>query len=93
MFFIVASTDLERAQIMLRRIRDRLDRSVELRMNSTIDVSARGIWLPNRTGTGKLEDLVQEVAGRVTEMALSADGQQQQPENTREAPATAASSW
>jgi anti-sigma regulatory factor (Ser/Thr protein kinase) len=86
MFFIVASTDLERAQIMLRRIRDRLDRSVELKMNSTIAVSARGIWLPNRTGTEKLEDLVKEVADRVTEMALAADGQREETPIGEEGP-------
>lgn len=97
MFFIVASTDLERAQIMLRRIRDRLERSVELKMNSTIKVSARGIWLPNRTGTEKLEDLVQEVADRVTDMALTADGPRaEKPIGQEAAPAQApagASSW
>jgi signal transduction histidine kinase len=97
MFFIVASTDLERGQIMLRRIRDRLDRSVELKMNSTIEVSARGIWLPNRTGTEKLEDLVQEVADRATEMALAADGQREETPIGEEAtPAqtpAGASSW
>ena len=82
-FFIVASTDLERAQIMLRRIRDRLDRSVELKMNSTVTVSALGVSMPSRTGAEKVEALVKEVADRVTEMALGTRGQCPQQQSRR----------
>ena len=89
MFFIVASTDLERAQIMLRRIRDRLDRSVELKMNSNVEVSARGIWMPTRTGSETLDAMVREVAERVTDMALTAAGLKPESEDgTRHEAAT-----
>jgi hypothetical protein len=60
-------------------------------MNCTVEVSARGVWLPNRTGTETVEDLVQEVADRVTEMVLSADRQHEQSEGSRDATAVEAS--
>jgi GGDEF domain-containing protein len=72
-FFILASTDLEHAQLMLRRIRERLAGLPDLAASGTVTVSAKSIWLPTRSGDSSLEELAAAVAERITRSAKSAD--------------------
>lgn len=67
-FFILASTDLEHAQLMLRRIRDRLSGLPDLHSSDTVTVSARGIWLPTRSGDNSIQELAAQVAERITRL-------------------------
>jgi phosphoserine phosphatase RsbU/P len=69
-FFVVASTDLERAEIMMKRIREQL--GPILKVAGVLKVSAMEVPLPS-AGDGKpLEDLVQAVADQITETAMLA---------------------
>ncbi len=68
-FFVVASTDLTRAEIMMTRIRSQLGKLAELKASAEIAVSASAIPLPDTAAGQSLEQQVQEVADRVTEMA------------------------
>ncbi len=71
-FFVVASTDLDRSAIMLKRIQDQLQKMDELRTSGTFEVSVAEVPLPD-TGEGvSLYLQVQEVAERVTAMANDA---------------------
>jgi len=67
-FFVVASTDLERAEIMMTRIRGQLGRSEELQALGEVKVSATAVPLPSQPSDTPVEALVQQVADRVTEM-------------------------
>jgi len=67
----VASTDLERANIMMARIREQLGKTPELNGTGELEVSASTVRLPEGAGQS-LEGQVQEVAGTVTEMIRSA---------------------
>jgi hypothetical protein len=73
-FFVVASTDLERSAIMLKRIREQLQKMEELNSCGTFDVSAMEIPLPDASDGVSLYLQVQEVAERVTTMAKDALG-------------------
>jgi len=77
-FFILASTDLEHAQLMLRRIRERLAGLSELASCGSVSVSARGIWLPTRSGETSLEELTAQVAEKITRLARAADAQSEE---------------
>lgn len=68
-FFILASTDLEHAQVILRRIRERLSDLPGLASPGTVTVSAKGIWLPTRSGDALLSELTEQVAERITRLA------------------------
>ncbi|MFZ0287299.1 MAG: ATP-binding protein, partial [Terriglobales bacterium] len=69
-FFVVASTDLERAGIMMARIRGQLERSPDLRASATLSVSAVPM---NFTAPpdASLDQQVRLVAGCVTEIVLA----------------------
>jgi len=69
-FLVVASTDLERAKIMMGRIREQLGRVPDLNGTGELEVSASAVRLPDGAGRS-LEEQVQEVAGAVTEMIHS----------------------
>jgi sigma-B regulation protein RsbU (phosphoserine phosphatase) len=73
MFFVVASTDLERANIMMTRIREQLEKAGELKTSGKLSVSARAVPLPG-FDSGSVEEQVYEIANRVTEMVRSALG-------------------
>jgi phosphoserine phosphatase RsbU/P len=73
-FFVVASTDLGRSAIMLKRIREQLQKMEELNSCGTFDVSAMEIPLPDASDGVSLYLQVQEVAERVTTMAKDALG-------------------
>ena len=71
-FFVVASTDLTRAEIMMTRIREQLGQHPALKAGGEVEVSSTAIPLPDRDTGQTLEKQVQEVADRVTEMARAA---------------------
>jgi signal transduction histidine kinase len=73
-FFVVASTDLERSDIMLKRIREQLQKMEDLNTGGTFEVSALEIPLPDTSEGVSLYLQVQEVAERVTTMAKDALG-------------------
>jgi hypothetical protein len=69
-FFVAASTDLERAQVMMKRIREQLEAGAGFKAAGVLKVSATAVLLPS-TGDGKpLEELVRAVADRITETAM-----------------------
>lgn len=71
-YFVVASTDLERAEIMMRRIREQLEKVPDLSTTGKLRVSASAVPFPDPAANQTLEESVQEVASRVTEMACLA---------------------
>lgn len=70
-FFVVASTDLARAEIMMTRIRGQMGQLEELKDSGEFEVSASEVSLPTATGDS-LRQQVQKVADRVTEMVQKA---------------------
>ncbi|MGB7148287.1 MAG: hypothetical protein WBD45_03995, partial [Terriglobales bacterium] len=64
-FFVVASTDLTRAEVMMARIREQLSKVRELKATAELKVSAVAIALP---ATGTLDQRMEAVANQVTEM-------------------------
>jgi signal transduction histidine kinase len=73
-FFVAASTDLERAEIMMKRIREQLEGMAGFRGAGVLNVSASAVTLPSREEGRPLEELVRVVADRITETAMSALG-------------------
>jgi signal transduction histidine kinase len=65
--FVVASTDLERANIMMTRIREQLGRVPELNGPGQLEVSALAVPLPDPGAGHSLDEQVQQVAARVNE--------------------------
>jgi sigma-B regulation protein RsbU (phosphoserine phosphatase) len=72
MFFVAASTDLERAEIMMKRIREQLGSCPELKASGVLKVSASAIELPDRDSEESLETQVREVADRITQTVMPA---------------------
>jgi signal transduction histidine kinase len=68
-FFVVASTDLTRAEIMMTRIREQLEKQPDLKASGEVEVSARAVALPDPAAGAALEQQVQDIAQHVTEMA------------------------
>jgi signal transduction histidine kinase len=71
-FFVVASTDLERAEIMMTRIRGQLDKFEELKSGGLFAVSASAVLYPDGRAGQSPEAQVAVVADRVTEMLRAA---------------------
>jgi signal transduction histidine kinase len=71
-FFVVASTDLKRAEIMMTRIRGQMGRVQELNADGQFEVSASVIPLPEPGSSECLETQVQQLAERVTGMVRTA---------------------
>jgi hypothetical protein len=71
-YFVVASTDAERVEIMLARIRGQLAKLDELNACGKFTVSASPVLLPSETAEYSLEQQVGEVAECVTGMARAA---------------------
>jgi hypothetical protein len=67
-FLVVASTDLDRAEIMKTRIREQLGKVADLNGTGTLEVSALAVPLPDRGAGQSLEQQVHEVGRVVTEM-------------------------
>ena len=68
-FFVLASTDLERSQIMMTRIREQMDKLPDLKACGTLEVSAVAVPRPDLPAETSLELQVEEVAKRFTEIA------------------------
>lgn len=71
-FFVVASTDLERAEIMMTRIRGQLGKLEDLNTHGTFEVSAINVPLPDASGQRPLEEQVRAVADQVTTLTQNA---------------------
>ena len=71
-FFIVASTTLQRTEIMMARIREQLERCPELKASGVFSVTSSSLELPPAEGEVQLEKLVQQVADRVTDTVVLA---------------------
>jgi signal transduction histidine kinase len=69
-FFVVASTDVQRAGVMTARIREQLERVAELQSKCTVTISTLPIELPAERGE-TLDRQVQTVADCVNEMILA----------------------
>jgi len=78
-FLVVASTDLERAEIMTKRIREQLGRVAGLEGTGELQVSASAVPHPDPGANRSLQDQVQEVACTVDEMVRTVlEGKQEQ---------------
>jgi hypothetical protein len=69
-FFVVASTDMERVEIMLTRIREQLGALPQLKASGTLTVTAKPLPLAAVAEARTLDEQVQRVANEVTEMAM-----------------------
>jgi signal transduction histidine kinase len=70
-FFVVASTDLERAGIMMARIRGQLERNQELQASASLLISAVPVDFAPPLADVSLDQQVHTVADRVTEMIMA----------------------
>jgi len=66
-FFVVASTDLSSAEIMMARIREQLSNVRDLKTTGQLKVTAAAVPLPDPLA-GTLEQRIAAVAHKVTEM-------------------------
>jgi signal transduction histidine kinase len=73
-FLVAASTDLERAEIMMKRIREQLEAGAGFQAAGFLKVSAKAVPLPSPE-EGSLEVQVQKTADRITEMAMLTESQ------------------
>ena len=73
-YFVVASTDLERANMMMTRIREQFGKCKGLQVSGQVTVSAVPVPIPQHEGDDSPEAQVQKVADCVTELILSALG-------------------
>ncbi len=80
-FFVAASTDLDRAEVMMKRIREKLAAGAGLKAAAVLKVSATAVPLPSTEDGKPLEELVQAVADRITEMAMLALASKPAPES------------
>ena len=71
-FFVAACTDVERATIMINRIRGQLEAGAGFKAVGALKISATAVPLPSREDARPLADRVQAVADRITEMAMKA---------------------
>lgn len=74
-FLVVASTDLEHANIMMTRIREQLGKVAEVNATGQLEVSAVAVPLPDPGRS--LEEQVQDVAATVHEMVQTVLGKKQ----------------
>jgi hypothetical protein len=78
--FVVASTDLERSQIMLTRIREQMDKLPDLKACGSFELSAVSVPSSDLSPQASLEQQVEEVAKRVTEIARASLGSTLNPQ-------------
>jgi signal transduction histidine kinase len=67
-FFVVASTDIPRAEIMMTRIREQLEKLPDVGATADLSVSASAVHLPDSNSGQTLDEQVRDLADRVTEM-------------------------
>lgn len=66
--FVAASTDVERAEIMIKRIREQLERGTDLTVCGTFKISVTPVSGPSSQSTAEpLEALVRKVSDKITE--------------------------
>jgi signal transduction histidine kinase len=70
-FFVVASTDLQQSGVMTARMREQLERGADLKAKCALTISTLPIELPPDSPTGTLEQQVQSVADRVSQMIMT----------------------
>lgn len=70
--FVAASTGLEGAEIMMKRIREQLQSAEGFKAAGCVNVSATAVTMPARDAAKALDELVEAVANRVSEMAMAA---------------------
>jgi sigma-B regulation protein RsbU (phosphoserine phosphatase) len=70
-FFVVASTDLQHAGIMMARIRGQLERNQELQASASLLISAVPVDFVAPPAGSSLDKQVQTVANRVTEIVMA----------------------
>ncbi|MFY9558742.1 MAG: hybrid sensor histidine kinase/response regulator [Terriglobales bacterium] len=73
-FFVVASTDMQRAEIMTTRIREQLERIADLKTKGTLTITTAPVELASSDPGLPLAGQVQAVADRVTEMIMMSLG-------------------
>jgi signal transduction histidine kinase len=71
-FYVVASTDLERSEIMSTRIREQLERVPDLKTKCTLTITTIPVQLPIADVKESLDQQIQSTAGCVTQMILNA---------------------
>jgi hypothetical protein len=76
-FFVLASTDMERAAIMTTRIREQLERIAELKNKGTLTITTAPVELGSVDASQSLEKQVDAVAGCVTKMIMTSMGKKQ----------------
>jgi len=69
-FYVVASTDMERVPIMMARIQNQIGALAQLKASGTVQVTAKPIPLEHAAEEEGLEQQVQRIADRVTEMVM-----------------------
>jgi hypothetical protein len=84
--FVAASTDLEHAEIMMKRIREQLEAGTDLKNSGTVTVKATAVSMPSSSKDQPLETLVQAVADSITEQVTLA----RKPEHLAKMPAAEA---
>jgi sigma-B regulation protein RsbU (phosphoserine phosphatase) len=80
-FFITASTSLDGAEVMMKRIREQLEAVAGFKSGGVLRVSAAAVQLPSSEPGRSIEDLVQAVADAVTQMATLASAASLCPES------------
>jgi hypothetical protein len=67
-FFVIASTDMEKAKILMDRIRDQLGAQPQLKASGTVSVTAENVPGPPAGDARTLEQQVWGIADYVSEM-------------------------
>src|SRR5882724_2198537 len=80
-FYVLASTDMERAGIMTTRMREQLERIVDLKNKGTLTITTAPVELESVDPSQSLEKQVEVVAGRVNEMIMKSMDKQKKPGN------------
>jgi signal transduction histidine kinase len=80
-FYVLASTDMERALIMTTRMREQLERIVDLKTKGTLTITTAPVELESVDPSQSLEKQVEAVAGRVNEMIMASMDKQKKPGN------------
>jgi signal transduction histidine kinase len=80
-FFVVASVDMEHAEIMTARIRALLERITDLKTKSTLTITTAPVEIQPVDAPQSLEKQIEAVAGRVTEMIMLSMASTKSPGN------------
>jgi signal transduction histidine kinase len=80
-FYVLASTDMERAGIMTTRMREQLERIVDLKNKGTLTITTAPVELESVDPSQSLEKQVGAVAGRVNGMIMASMDKQKKPGN------------